>query len=498
MDNPEGQKKWFHAVGACGKATANITKMFKEMGWFVTGTDTQFVPPASTILQDAGIAFELGYHYSHLTKEFWETKLGKALNIPDKPDLGLIVETATSHNKELLYAKKHNIDIRPFAQILKDYLVKPESIVVTGTAGKTTTTAIITFLLRELGLNPSYMIGADVIDFKDSLQNTNSIYSVLEGDEYYSKELSPGAKFLQFKPKYGIITKISWEHVDVYPAEEEYVNEFKKFVEIIPSDGLLIAKSGDKNIDQVIMNAKCKVVRYGVDVKLLSLNQSLDYAIGYGSAKEEYVIFKGGNEIIKGTTSLLGSYNLENILAAFIVFTEVLKNSDLNKFVEITSRFKGPRKRLEHLLKTDSLIVIDDFGVAPERAANSLRTLKTYYPDYRITAVFEPNSGSRPTNPEIFKNIYKDSFKDAYNVLVPTLSDSPGLITTEDFVKNLKELGFNVGHIPNDNLQAELMNYTDDSKTLIIFFSAYRLTQIAHDFVSEASNLPWNQQKQSY
>lgn len=486
MEN-QSQLKWFHAIGACGKATANVAKMFRDMGWFVTGTDMQFIPPASQILIDANIPTEVGYNYAHLTKEFWEQKLGKTLNIPNHPTLGLIVESASSKNKEYLFAKKHKIDIRPFSQILRDYLVKPESIVITGTAGKTTTTALISFMLKKLNLNPSYMIGADVIDFKEGLQNTNSQFSVLEGDEYYSKELSTGAKFLQYKPKYGIITKISWEHVDVYPTEEEYINEFKKFVEIVPSDGLLIAKLGDANIDKVIMSSRASMIRYGF-IKDESEIVGAANCFYIKKTAYGYTILNSNKQILaSGSTNLLGEYNLENILAAYIVYTLVLNRTDSNIFSEIVSEFKGPKKRLEHLLNTHNLIVVDDFGVAPERAKNSLNTLHQAYPDFKITAVFEPNSGSRPTDKITFDKIYKDAFNVAHNVIVPTLSDTPDLIQTEEFVANLKDLGVNIAHIPTENLIEELKKYTNDTNTLIVFFSAYRLTQVAHDFVERVT-----------
>lgn len=484
----ENQFKWFHAIGVCGKATANVAKMFKDMGWFVTGTDTQFIPPASTLLEKNEIPFELGYHYTHMTKKFWEEKLGKNLNIPEVPTLGLIVESASSKNKELLFAKKHNVDIRPFAQILKDYLIKPESIVVVGTAGKTTTTALISFLLKNLGLNPSYMIGADVIDFPNSLVNTNSQYSVIEGDEFYSKELSSGAKFLQYKPKYGIITKIGWEHVDVYSTEEEYVNEFKKFVDIIPQDGLIIAKLKDENINTALQNFKASVIRYSY-VKNLDEITGAANCFYITNSNNGYSIFNSDKQVIcSGTTLLLGAYNLENILAAYIVFSQILNNQNINIFTEIVSRFQGPRKRLEHLLKSDNLVVIDDFGVAPDRAKNTLETLKTAYPEYRITAVFEPNAGSRPTDKETFNKIYKDAFSNAYNIFVPTLSDTPNLINTEEFVANLKNLKFNVNHVPTENVIEELVKDINTTKTLVVFFSAYRLTEIAHKFVDVVKN----------
>src|SRR5258708_1156783 len=97
--------KWFHAVGICGKATSGVALMFKKMGWFVTGSDTQFIPPISTLIEQNNIPFDLGYHYSHMTREFWMNKLngeyeGQALTIPEYPDLALIIDLASDKNKE--------------------------------------------------------------------------------------------------------------------------------------------------------------------------------------------------------------------------------------------------------------------------------------------------------------------------------------------------------------------------------------------------------------
>src|SRR5204863_9531808 len=128
-------------------------KMFKDIGWFVTGSDLQFNPPASDLITRAEIPFVQDYHYSHLTRKFWEDKLGSSLNIPDVPDLCLVVEHLSARNREYMFAKNKGIDVRPYSQILGEYLVKPESIVVVGTAGKTTTTGLLINIFHKLGLN---------------------------------------------------------------------------------------------------------------------------------------------------------------------------------------------------------------------------------------------------------------------------------------------------------------------------------------------------------
>lgn len=495
-------QKWFHAIGACGKTTANVCVMFKKMGWFVTGTDTQYLSPAKDILEDNGIAFELGYHYSHLLKEFWEEKLGHKLDIPDHPDLGLVVETATLKNKELLFAKKHGLDFRPYAQILRDYLAKPESLVVVGSSGKTTTTALNAFLQIKAGLNPSYMFGGESRNLDSSLENTDSRFSVIEGDEFYSKELSEGAKFLQYKPKYVIITKVSWEHVDVYETEIEYINEFKKLIKILPEDGLIIYKSCDKNIQEVLEGASVRTIGYGYleqqfsadgtiqDASRKSQEADISYYITKGTERGTYKILDSKfSLLVEGNTSLLGEYNLENILSSFILFKEYFERGFISEeifkqFTNYVSEFSGVKKRLEVLFSNDNLIIVDDFGVAPERAANSLRTLREIYPDFHILAAFEPNMGSRPKDENTFRNIYRDSFNDADEIIIPNLSENEELVSTAQFIDYMNILNFKVKNVPAELminfLKARIQTH---DKLLIVFFSPYRLTEVAQELI---------------
>ncbi len=498
--------KWFHAIGASGKTTANVCKMFKDMGWFVTGSDSQFIAPASDIIKNNDIPFDLDYIYYHLDKEFWEKKLNKSLDIPNHPDLLLLVESVTDKNKEYLYAKKLGLDVRPFSEILHDYLVKDESIVVIGTAGKTTTTTLITKILKDLDLNPSYMIGADVIDFEESIGNTDSNWSVLEGDEYHNPVLSKGAKFLQYKPKYLLITKVSWEHQDIFPTEERYIEEFAKCVKIIPSNGLIIAHDGDLNIEKVLESNinKVRVIRYKFVENVNNLVDGI-YTIVKDSKNEngdtKFQIYNPLKELVfESETILLGDYNLENILASYILINEVpaLKSSLDRKLINNSeflktsiNTFKGPKKRLQKLKVSSNLVIIDDFGVTPERAFNSLKTLKDNFNDFEIIGIYEPNSGSRPSNLELFNKMYKESFNYSNLVIIPELSTSNSeLIDGENMVTQLNNLGFNAMFSKTETLPSLLkdkytVNLGENKKTLFVFFSSYRLTAMANNLAKE-------------
>lgn len=499
--NTQPKQKWFHAIGVCGKTTANIAKAFSDMGWFVTGSDMQYLPPASELLKQSNVHTVEGYDYRHLTREFWEKELRASsheLSIGEQPDLGLVMSFLTPKNKEYRYAKLHNIDIRPYAKVLSEYLIKENSIVVVGTAGKTTTTALATYVLEKLELNPSYMIGAEVANFEDSVRINDSKWSVIEGDEYHSPEIEGHAKFMEYKPKYLVITNIGWEHQDIFPTQESYINEFKKLVELVPTDGLIVAKANDENIDKALINARCKVVRYSIAKgELREGIWTISYEI------DEHKLLGGhdyrisdnqGNEVFSGITNLIGEYNFENILAVGTLVSnipevkELLRSHMFSNFFEIcVKEFKGAKKRLEVLYESEDVTVVDDFGVAPSRAKNSLKTLKDYYQDYKIIGVFEPNSGSRPKDLEIFNKIYKDAFTNADEIIIPDLSSfKDEFIDSQEMIKRLKDLNVNVTYVESEQLVSQLESRIKDkdTKVLVVFFSSYRLTQIAQKLVS--------------
>lgn len=494
------KQKWFHAIGASGKTTSNVAKFFKDMGWFVTGSDIQFLPPASDVIKENGIPYDEGYSFKHLNKDFWEEKTGENLDIAEHPDLCLIVESATDKNKELLYAKRINVPVLPFSKILGEYLVAENSIVVIGTAGKTTTTTLVTKILEDLDVNPSYMIGADTNEFKDSLRKTDSDWSVLEGDEYHNINLSDGPKFLEYKPKYLLITNIGYEHQDVFKTQKDYIEAFKKAVELVPEDGIIVAKYGDKNIDKALKNAKAKVIRYGIDLKQKDKAFFGIRKIDLTDGKTKFEITNNGNEILTGETSLLGEYNLENIVASVSMILnlpalslpiEMVKQGteNIGTIKTTISQFKGPKKRLEILFQGEDRIIVDDFGVAPDRAKNSLKTLKENFDEYKIIGIFEPNSGSRPGDEEAFKQMYENIFNQADEILVPELSSfNDELVDSNTMVEWLKHLEIKSREVKSE----EIANYVDGldkkQKYLIVFFSSYRLTSIAHEVANSFSS----------
>lgn len=483
-------KKWLHIIGICGKSTSLVAKMFQDEGWFVTGSDHQYFSPALDYLVKNKIKHVEGYDFRHLTKDFWIQNFDE-LEINSNPDIVIFVESITPNNKEYMFAKNKGLNPKPFSEVLGEHLVKNDSVVVVGTAGKTTTTAAIVSTAINIGLDPSYMIGAEVIGLDDSIKNSTTDFSVIEGDEFYNIQLTEGAKFLKFKPKWGVITSLGWEHQDVYPTQELYLDAFRKFVKLIPNDGFLIFDAED-NFSNIIINESNRT-RFSYSSIKSDITSNYKYNFSFDGNQTSIIISKGNINLTTINTRLLGEYNIKNLVASFILFNEVsnldkYRYLDINEVAKKISDFEGVKKRLEVIKNTKinnyNLNIIDDFGVTPTRARNSLNTIKNRFINSSIIAIFEPIAGVRIKNKDIFLKEYTNNLNNADLILIPDLSNfNQELLSSEELVSWMSEIGLNAKHISNDSLIDYLGSIIKNSNSdiTICFFSGYRLTSIAID-----------------
>jgi UDP-N-acetylmuramate-alanine ligase len=478
------KKKWIHIIGICGKATSLVAFMFKNKNWFVTGSDIQYFPPASDFLVAQNIPHAKGYSYKHLTQEFWQQK---GYNPPSKhPSLCMVISTASEKNTQLKFAKVKNIPVEPMSKILGKYLVKENSIVVAGSSGKTTTTSLCVHTLKSLNYNPSYMIGAETLNLKYSIQNTDSNWSVVEGDEYHNPNplIEGNPKFLEYKPKYLILTNINWEHHDVFPAFDLYLKAFEKLILLLPKDGILVYKHDDSNILKILrkLGDSCvaKKVSFGKNKKA---DFSYDFDIKDGTTV--FKIFEKEKYILEGITNLLGEYNLENIVSVYSLLSTL--GFDLKEYGKIVKNFSGVKKRLEILHNSEELTIIDDFGVTPSRARRSLSTVKKYFPQKSIIAIFDPNSGSRIKDKQLFYKEYKNAFDNTDYMFIPELSDFDNKLASRDeMISYLLDLGVNID--PTLQWFEKVKKIIKERACVVIFFSSYRLTSTAHTLAHEFSN----------
>jgi UDP-N-acetylmuramate: L-alanyl-gamma-D-glutamyl-meso-diaminopimelate ligase len=397
--------KHIHIIGICGVATSALAIAFHEKGVKVTGSDKGFFPPVSTELEKHGIDFYAGWH---------PEKIGK-------PDFVMIGGTGTSpNNPETIYAKENKIPAYSYAKVLQRYFIKKNSIVVTGTWGKTTSSAILSFILVQAGMRPSYFTGGLSLSHPTgSLSDSN--WSVVEGDEYQVSISDRRPKFVYYSPTHLLLTSVSWDHADLYPTEKDYFDAFKKLVKEVPESGLIVACIDDAGVNKVMQSTsaradrKAKIVTYGKD-------ESANYCFHSVTYTKKGLHFQLSNRDIcyEVVSPMLGRFNVENITGAFAMAHAIGIPTD--KIIQAIKDFKGIKRRFEKRLDGDvtksGVTVLDCHAPTPEKAASVLASVREVYGE-KIIAIYEPNIGGRQRETE---SKYDNAFKDADMVLIPRLT----------------------------------------------------------------------------
>src|SRR3989344_6101553 len=260
QNNPEKlkNKKRIHFIGICGVAMSALAAAFHKEGWEVSGSDVGFFPPISDYLKNNNISFYPGWHPEKMAES-------------GDPDIIVVGNVASSTNAEFIYARKNNLNYKSYPEVIAEYIVQNNSAVCAGTYGKTSSTALLTFILKKAGVNPSYMFGGLSLNLPvsakiNSAENKDG-WSVLEGDEYKTARWDSRPKFKLYSPTHLLLTSVSWDHADIYPTEETYLQAFKDLVGMIPASGLIAACVDDLKIKNVLTNniGGAKVVTYGKD-----------------------------------------------------------------------------------------------------------------------------------------------------------------------------------------------------------------------------------------
>ena len=367
---------------------APLAVLYKNMGWKVTGSDRAFFPPMSTYLENNGIKIMPGFKAEHLK---------------ESPDFVLAMAFVTGKNPEIVEAKKQKIPIKVYADVLPELIEKKNSIVITGDCGKTSTTALIAWILESAGLNPNFMIGGLPKNFEHGIRKTNSDWSVIEGDEYVASNWDTTSRFLYYNPKYLIITNIRWDHMDKFPTERKYIQNFEKIVERIPADGIIIANKDGENVEQAVRGANAPVIFY---------NEK--------SFKNFPAPFKG--KIWRQNS------------AAAVALARHIKISD-SQIKKAIKTFTGIRRRQEIRAKQKNIIVVDDNAHTPIKVAGGLEAISKMFPGYSLHVIYEPGNRSKAA---LRDEGYRKCFALASSIVLPRISSAREEV--RDFNKKLAKL----------------------------------------------------------
>ena len=424
-----------HLMGICGTGMAALAGMLQKSGYTVTGSDSQIYPPMSDFLAGLHIPVRSGYG---------------AANLKPAPDLVIVGNVITRKNPEAIALAELQLPYLSFPQALAHFFIQSRtSLVISGTHGKTTTCSLLATALYHAGLDPSFMIGGIVGEFGTNFRLGEGAYFVAEGDEYDTAFFDKESKFLHYRPKVAVITSIEFDHADIFSDLEAIKRSFKKFVALLPTDGLLIANLDDANVTEIAADAPCAVQGYGFNP---ACTWTLD-DITIENASSHFDVIKDGEPWASMTVGLPGRHNCLNSLAVCAVMHHLgVSPARINNGLK---NFAGVKRRQEVRGIENGITVIDDFAHHPTAVRETLAALKSGYGNRRLVTVFEPRTNS--SRRAIFQNDYAGAFDSADVILLREPTPIDGLA---------KEELFSSARLASDliarHLTAEAFQTTDD------------------------------------
>jgi UDP-N-acetylmuramate: L-alanyl-gamma-D-glutamyl-meso-diaminopimelate ligase len=389
---PGSQIKSVYMMGIGGIAMGTLATMLKERGFHVVGSDQNLYPPMSTHLEELHIPLCQGYDPGHLEQH--------------RPDLVIIGNVIRRDNPEAQFVMDHGIPYVSMVDAIdRFFLTEHESIVVAGTHGKSTTTALLAWVLEAAGLDPSVLIGGFVKNWQRSYRLGRGRYMVLEGDEYDTAFFDKTPKFLHYRPQIAIMTSVEFDHADIYADFDAVFRAFREFVGIIPEPGHLVVNADDPHCRALSAGCRGRVWTYGessdADYRLLD--------IVYGAGEVRFTYRDPEAKDRSMVSKLPGRHNLLNTLAVLAVAAQI--GIAPERVQEALLSFQGVKRRQDVLGEVGGIVVIDDFAHHPTAVRETIEAIRRFYPERRLWALFEPRSNSSRRN--VFQDDYSRAFDGA-------------------------------------------------------------------------------------
>ncbi|HEV2304637.1 MAG TPA: UDP-N-acetylmuramate:L-alanyl-gamma-D-glutamyl-meso-diaminopimelate ligase [Candidatus Acidoferrales bacterium] len=362
-------------LGIGGAAMAPLAGMLKERGYTVSGSDTNVYPPASTLLSSLHISWNDGF---------------RAENLTPPPDLIVVGNAISRGNAELEAALDAKIPYWSMPQVLQElFLPGHTSIVVAGTHGKTTTTAMLAWILHLAGRKPDFLVGGVVPNFGDRSYGLGGGEEfVLEGDEYDSAYFDKQPKFLHYFPDELILTSLEFDHADIYENLAAIELQFQRLVNLVPRRGKLFIWGESENLAACAKKAFCPVETYG-------LAPQMDWHAGdieWRDGMTHFRVGHRGREVARIRIPAAGRHNVMNALAC--VALAFGRGADREAIEKALAEFQNVRRRMEIKGDVNGILVVEDFAHHPTAIRMTIEAARSLWPRRRLWAAFEPRSNT--------------------------------------------------------------------------------------------------------
>jgi len=370
-------------MGICGTAMGNAALLARASGHEVVGADSGIYPPMSTVLAEAGITLHDGYDPARLEQL--------------APDLVVIGNAMSRGNPEVEWLlEARALAFTSLPALLHDFVLKGRrNLVICGTHGKTTTTSIAAFLLREAGRDPGFLIGGVPQDPPVGAHlGAEQDPFVIEGDEYDSAFFDKRSKFIHYAPHIAVLNNLEFDHADIFRDLADVQRTFTHLVRIVPRNGFVVTNGDEANLRVLGTMPWTRVVRVGTgdacDVRISDFSEN--------ATGSRFKLTWRGNPWADVSWSLTGLFNARNAaMAATAAGLALDRDNPAVLSLDPLARFRGVKRRQEVLLANARLTVIEDFGHHPTALAETLQSFRARFPEAVLTAVFEPRSNTART-----------------------------------------------------------------------------------------------------
>jgi UDP-N-acetylmuramate: L-alanyl-gamma-D-glutamyl-meso-diaminopimelate ligase len=395
-----------HFVAVGGTGMGSLAGLLRERGVRVTGSDTKVYPPMSLALERWGIPVAEGFRPENV--------------LDDPPDLVVIGNVVRPDNPEARAAIESGLPYRSFPDALFELAMRDKHpVVVTGTHGKTTTAALLASLLERTGRDPSFLVGGILLEFEGSFREGLGDHFVVEGDEYDTAFFDKTPKFLHYGPRTAVLTSVEFDHADIYRDLDHVVSTFRQLVRSMPADGTLVACLDDPNVRDLVRDAPCNVLGYGVEpeepmsFEARGLSPSVA-GTGFRLARDAQVV-------ARVELPMFGRHNVSNALAALV--TAISLGVPVDAAVAALESFRGVKRRQEWRGEAAGVAVIDDFAHHPTAVRETIAALRVRFPVRRLWATFEPRSNT--SRRAVFQSDYTEALAGADRVVIAQVPDLP-------------------------------------------------------------------------
>ena len=392
-DVSPGTVKRIHLVGVAGTGMGAFAGMLKAAGYVVTGSDENVYPPMSDMLAAWEIEVFTPYSADNIERA--------------KPDLVIIGNVIRRENAEAAAVRQRRIKTMSFPAAFGALVAAGRhSVVIAGTHGKTTTSAMMAHVLADAGMDPTFLVGGVTLNYSGNFRLGEGPHVVIEGDEYDTAYFDKGPKFVHYRARTALLTSIEFDHADIFADMAQYESAYERFCATLPADGWLgVSASYPRAVEIARSYSRAPVVTY-------SGTGEADYHardVQFGEAGARFAIEGPNREVAEVTLAMSGLHNVENATGVFAAARSLGLTAEA--IAAGLGTFLGVKRRQEPRGYVGGVLIIDDFAHHPTAVRETIAGIRQRYRDRRLWAVFEPRSNTSRRN--IHQSEYGDAFDEA-------------------------------------------------------------------------------------